>query len=74
MKFDLKDNLLMFIPEDDADVFSLGKVVPHFSHQTFWQTKNDIPKLKSITINIADIFTILNMLLKKSEHHFIERS
>lgn len=73
MKFDLKDGLLMFIPEDDADVFSLGKVVPHFSHQTYWQTQNDVPKLKSITINIKDIYPILCMLFEKREHHFIDR-
>lgn len=73
MKFELMDKLLMFIPEDDADVFSLGQITPHFSHTKSWTTKKDIPKLNSIVINIKDIYTILCMVLKEREHHFIKR-
>ncbi len=73
MKYDLKDDLLMFIPEDDADVFSLGKMTTAFSYTKSWTTKKDISKLNSVVINIKDIYTILCMLLEKNEHHFIER-
>ena len=73
MKFKLTDERLAFIPEDEADVFNLGKIAVHFSCSTHWDAKRDIPKLKNVTINIRDIYTILCMLLKDREHHFVKR-
>ena len=75
MKFALlKDESLQFLPENDADVFSLGKIATHFHYTPSWETKKDSPKLNSLMINVKDIYMILCMLLKKNEHHFIERS
>lgn len=73
MKFDSMDELMMFIPEDDADIFNLGKIAPHFSCKKHWETKKGITRLKSICIHAKDLFTILCMLLEKNEHHFIKR-
>lgn len=73
MKFDFHDKLVAFIPEDDADVFNLGKIVPHFSCKKSWKTVKDVAKLEAVFIHVSDLFTILSMLLEKQEHHFINR-
>ena len=73
MKYDFHDELVAFIPEDDADVFNLGKVVTHFSRKASWKTVKGITKLEVVFIHISDLFTTLSMLLEKQEHHFIKR-
>ena len=74
MKFALlKNESLQFIPEDDADVFSLGKIATHRRLKKITQFTTRHRELNSLVINVKDIYMILCMLLKKNEHHFMER-
>ena len=75
MKYEFKDEQLIFIPEDDADVFNLGKISTHFSKGSEWDTKDCGQKavLKNVKLYASDIYVHLNLMFKKDEHHFVKR-
>lgn len=68
----------------DGEVFNLGKMMVHFSKKTSWMevaqrySKKEkkgggFATLESVSVHAHDLYTVLQLLMEKTEHHFLRR-